>query len=170
MGIPTKIRVSSAAAHAERYAGELPLKALPRLRELLADTEAQLSVSLQAQQHQGHAALIGEISGDLPLICKRCGKRFAWPLRAEIDWRLVADEASERALIQECEPLLVENDELPLRDAIEDEVLLAMPMLPRCESCENRVASQPEAAVQEIEQEPRRENPFAALKKQLKSE
>lgn len=169
MGIPTKLRVSSAATQAERFDGELPLKALPRLAELLADAGGKLEVSLQASSLHGHVALQGTIGGVLPLACKRCGKSYGWPLHAEVDWRLVADEASEKALMQECEPLFVENDELPLREAIEDEVLLSLPMLPRCESCENIVSSQPEAAAQ-VEEEPRRENPFAALKKQLKSD
>ncbi|MDM4770148.1 DUF177 domain-containing protein [Solimonas sp. SE-A11] len=169
MGIPTRIRVSSAAAQAERYDGGLPLKSLPRLAGLLADVGGALEVSLQAQMREGHAALQGSLGGSLTLACKRCGKSYAWPLETEVDWRLVADEASERALMQEFEPLLVEDDELQLREAIEDEVLLCLPMLPRCESCENMVASQPEAAAP-VEEEPRRENPFAALKKQLKSD
>lgn len=168
LGIPARIRVSSAAAQAERFHGELPLKALPRLAELLADAGGKLEVSLQASLLQGHVALRGTLGGVLPLSCKRCGKSYGWPLQSEIDWRLVADEASERVLMQDCEPLLVENDELQLREAIEDEVLLSLPMLPRCESCENVVAVQPEAAP--VEEEPRRENPFAALKKQLKSD
>ncbi|HEY0915751.1 MAG TPA: YceD family protein [Solimonas sp.] len=169
MGIPTKIRVSSAAAQAERYDGELSSKALPRLGGLLTDAGGVIQVSLQAQLRQGHVALQGMLAGSLALLCKRCGKSYDWPLEAEVDWRLVADEASERALMQEFEPLLVEDDELQLREAIEDEVLLCLPMLPRCESCENMVASQPEAAAP-MEEEPRRENPFAALKKQLKSD
>ncbi|HSW13105.1 MAG TPA: YceD family protein [Solimonas sp.] len=169
MGIPARIRVSSAAAHQEHYEGELPLQSLSRLREVLADTDTRLRVRLQARQREGYATLVGELAGELALNCKRCGARYLWPLQAGIDWRLVADEATERALMQECEPLLVENDELALREAIEDEVLLALPMLPRCESCENAVAAQPEVA-EPVEEEPRRENPFAALKKQLKSD
>jgi len=169
LGIPIKIHVSSAAAHRERYVGDLPLKSLPRLTPLLADASGRLQVALEMRQQQGHVALTGTLTGELPLSCKRCGALFTWSLQAGVDWRLVADEAAERALIQECEPLLVENDELPLRETIEDEVLLALPMLPRCESCENAVLAQPQAAPQEIEAEPRRENPFAALKKQLKS-
>lgn len=170
MGIPARIHVSSAAAQAQRYAGELPLKQLPRLVELLANAEGQLQVDVQLQSQDRHAALRGVIHGELPLLCQRCQKVFAWPLQSEIDWRLVADEATERALMQECEPLLVENDELPLREAIEDEVLLAFPLLPRCESCENEVAAQPVVEAVLPEEEPRRENPFAALKKQLKSD
>jgi uncharacterized protein len=169
LGIPARIRVSSAAAQAERFDGELPLKAMPRLAELLAEAGGKLEVSLQAQPRHGHVALQGCLQGSLKLLCKRCSKPYDWTLQSEVDWRLVADEASEKALMQEYEPLLVEDDELALREAIEDEVLLCLPMLPRCESCENIVAAQPEAEPPQ-EEEPRRENPFAALKKQLKSD
>jgi uncharacterized protein len=171
LGIPAKIRVSSAVAQAARYESGLAVTALPRLRELLAAPEGELQVSLQAERRGAHAALTGSVAGSLPLNCERCGRRFAWPLQSEIDWRLVRSEDEERALLGECEPLLVENDELALREAIEDEVLLALPMLPRCETCENAVSALPPAAPEPMDDTPRRaENPFAALKKQLKSD
>lgn len=171
MGIPARIRVSTAVSQGSHYVGELPFRALPRLKELLAAPEGALQVRLQAGEINGHAALTGQVAGALPLPCKRCGARFEWPLQADIDWRLVRSEDEERALLAECEPLRVEDDELALRDAIEDEILLTLPMLPRCETCENAVSALPEAAPEPVQDtEPRAENPFAALKKQFKSD
>jgi uncharacterized protein len=82
----------------------------------------------------------------------------------------VFSEAEERSALADAEPLLVEDDRLPLRQIVEEEVLLALPMLPRCESCEN-VVNQALASSQGREQEAPapRDNPFAALKRQLQS-
>lgn len=171
MGIPVKIRVSTAAAQAAQYDGELSFTALPRLRELLADTKGGLQVHLSAGMAGGRATFSGSISGGLWLSCKRCGAHFVWPLQSEVDWRVVRNEAEEREVLSDHEPVVVEDDELPLREVIEDEVLLSLPMLPRCETCENEVAALPEVAPVPLEETPRpAENPFAALKKQLKSD
>ncbi len=167
MGIPATIRVSSATAHAERYEGELALASMPRVVDLLARSTGAVRVQLQAHLVNGVASLSGEIGGDLALSCRRCDKTYPWPLRAQLDLRLVHSEAQVRELMQEVEVLQVENDELPLREMIEDEILLALPMLPRCETCENAVNAAPEVAPPVVEPSVR-ENPFAALKQQLK--
>lgn len=167
MGIPATIRVSSATAHAERYEGELALGSLQRVVDLLAQPVGKVSVRLQAHSVNGMASLSGEIGGELPLTCRRCDKTYLWPLRAQLDLRLVNSEAQVRELIQDVEVLQVENDELQLREMIEDEILLALPMLPRCETCENAVNAVPEEAPPVVEPSVR-ENPFAALKQQLK--
>ena len=46
--------------------------------------------------------------------------------------RLVNSESDEQAVLEQDDPYLVQDDQLPLRDLVEDEVLLALPMLPRC--------------------------------------
>src|SRR3546814_8193390 len=61
-----------------------------------------------------------------------------------IDLRLVETEEEEQAVLHEADPYLVQDDRLPLREIVEDEILLALPMLPRCESCENVVQASPQ--------------------------
>jgi uncharacterized protein len=47
----------------------------------------------------------------------------------------VHSEAEERRLLHDCEPLLVEDDTVPLHEVVEEEVLLAIPIAPRCSTC-----------------------------------
>ncbi len=162
MPIPQKIRVSTAVARREHYVGELALSALPKLTGLLADDAGVMQVDLLACKIMGIPALTGMMEGKLHLECRRCDKPYEAALRHELDLRLVSSEEEEQRLMQDCEPYWVQDDELVLRDLLEDELLLALPMLPRCDSCENIVNGAAEAAPA---QEPRRENPFAALKK-----
>ena len=162
MAIPKIIRVSSAVNREAHYAGELPVKALSRLTEALADDAGTLQADLLAWKASGYPALSGTLSGVLNLECRRCGKAYALALAHKLDLRLVASEEEELRLLKDCEPYWVQDDELSLHDLVEDETLLALPMLPRCESCENEAGAAPQTA-REAE-EPRRENPFAALK------
>ena len=162
MPIPQKIRVSTAVVRREHYVGELALSGLPKLSGLLVDDAGTVQVDLLACKIMGLPALTGVMEGTLHLGCRRCDKPYQTPLRHELDLRLVSSEEEEERLMQDCEPYWVQDDELALRELLEDELLLALPMLPRCDSCENIVNGTAPAAPT---QEPRRENPFAALKK-----
>lgn len=166
MSIPATVNASVAVAKAARYEGELPVKILLRLAELVGASSGPLKVVLEAGREAGYPGLHGEISGELDLICQRCEKSFRWTLDVEVNLRLVSSEAEEHDLLRDCDPYCVRDDTLPLREMVEEEVLLALPMLARCESCENKVQAEPLKARQK--EEPRRENPFAALKSKLK--
>jgi uncharacterized protein len=166
MGIPHSIQAARAVSHQERYAGRLAIKSLKRLAEVLTDSAGELEVEWRAERDAfGHPLLDGRLKGRLALQCQSCLKNYTWPLELEVRLRLVSSEAEERKLLGDCDPYLVQDDELPLREITEDEVLLALPLMPRCETCENAAQSQPSNHPSD---EPARPNPFAALKK-LKS-
>lgn len=133
-GIPARVLASRALAGGQHYAGLLPFKQLPRLAALLADRAGGLQVDLQAQREgAGEAWLRGRIQGTLALTCQRGLHPFEWPCTLPVALRLVSSEAEEERLLKDYEPYLVQDDRLPLRELVEDEVLLALPMQPRCE-------------------------------------
>lgn len=168
MSIPREVRASVAVTQENRYRGELTAGALPRLREQLgADAQALLlQVDLRADARSGWPRLHGGVSGAVALECRRCGTRYAQALQVEVDLRLVQSEAEERALLSESDPYWVQDDVLPLHELVEEEVLLALPMLPRCPTCENAVEAAPPSAPQASAKP---DNPFAALKQTLKT-
>lgn len=135
MSIPQRIAASTALSRQAHYTGTLALSRLPRLREAVAqagdDDALQVEVSaLRDAQHQAHLQL--RVQGSVTLVCQRCLEPYAQALDIDTDLRLVQSEAEEERLLQVCEPYLVENDELPLQQLVEDEVLLALPAVPRC--------------------------------------
>jgi uncharacterized protein len=171
MGLAPEARASIALEREHRFTGALRLAQCSRLSaEVLDAGDAALQVDLQADRRSGWPRLHGSVDGVVRLECRRCGKAFAHAVHLAMDLRLVFSEAEERSALADAEPLLVEDDRLPLRQIVEEEVLLALPMLPRCESCENDV-NQALASSQAPEQEAPapRDNPFAALKRQLQS-
>jgi uncharacterized protein len=166
MSIPVHVSATSALTHPHRFAGALPVRGLVRLAQAVAETGGDLQAELTADRESGFPRVHGRIEGALTLDCQRCNRPFQWPLRVEMDLRLVFSDQEEKAALASGDPYRVENDELPLRELVEDEVLLALPMLARCETCENLMAEPAPAPERKVET--RRDNPFAVLKEKLK--
>ncbi len=133
-GIPLRVKASQAVSRRESFAGSLPLARLPRLAATLAERSGALHVELQAMRDdEGQDWLHGEIRGRLPLTCQRGLHAFDWDCDVALSLALVESEVEEQKLMKDSEAYRVEDDELPLRDLVEDEVLLALPMMPRCD-------------------------------------
>lgn len=161
MSIPNKIQVAAALAQQQVFEGELPVKALPRLQSAVEDNGAVIQVRWIARRQDGYPSLFGGLSGQLKLKCQRCGKSYDWTLDLQPELRLVFSEAEELQAMEQADPVLIENDQLPLRELTEDEVLLALPMLARCGQCRKSLETVTPVAGQEAV---RSDNPFAALK------
>ncbi|WP_404300104.1 YceD family protein [Alicycliphilus denitrificans] len=102
-------------------------------------------------------------SASLPLTCQRCLHTVDVPLEVEREFRFVADEATAEALDSDSEEdLLALSREFNLRELIEDELIMALPVVPRHDECpaEVRLASSDADFEQASAQKP---NPFAAL-------
>lgn len=135
-GIPMRVKASAAVARGSVWQGSLPIAKLGRLAASLNGHDGALEVSLQAgRDASGAEKLSGSARGELTLVCQRCLQAFGWPLQIGLDLRLVHSEAEERRLLHDCEPYLVEDDNLPLQAIVEEEALLALPISPRCASC-----------------------------------
>lgn len=135
-GIPQRVKASASVARGNTWQGSIPIAKLPRLSASLKDQEGALAVSLAAgRDSAGVPHLKGHIEGELALECQRCMQTFRWPLRVDLDLRLVESEAEERRLLHEADPLLLEDDSLPLHAVVEEEALLALPLAPRCLDC-----------------------------------
>jgi len=133
-GIPLRVKASQAALRHAAFTGSVPLAKLPRLSASLAETSGTLQVELQATRDgEGQDWLHGEIRGRLPLTCQRGLHAFDWDCDVALSLALVESESEEAKLLKETESYLVEDDELPLRDLVEEEVLLALPIVPRCD-------------------------------------
>ena len=142
------------------FAGRIPLAAMTRLRDSLLEPEGDARYVLAF----GTDALklpFAElrIEADLPLECQSSLQRFVLPVRLVQRLGLIREEADEAALPEEYEALLVEADGmLKPAELVEDELILAMPVVP----------VSPDAEVVEREFVPSAEetaqaNPFAAL-------
>lgn len=136
---------------------------MPRLIEALQDSEGNVAVSLEfGTDEEGLRFMRGRVQGEVTLLCQRCLE----PMQQQIDnsfaLALVRSETEADALPSHYEPLLLDGKPLFLRDVIEDEMLLALPIVPRHpkQECEARL----ESGEAETEQDGgERVNPFASL-------
>lgn len=143
------------------FEGRVPLASLGRLADLLADPEGDVTFSLDFDRDSFGVAYVGLVaSAELPLLCQRTLERFLLPVRIEQRMGLIRDEGEEAALPPGYEPLLLdESGEVRTLDLVEDELILAVPVvpvMPGSEPVEREWTGGAPAA-------PERPNPFAAL-------
>lgn len=142
------------------FEGRIPLSAMTRLRDSLVDAEGEVRYALAFDTDSLKVPFVElRIEAELPLECQRSLQRFLQPMRMVQRLGLIRDEADEAALPPEYEPLLVPADDL-LRPAelVEDELILALPVVPvspDAEAVERDFAPTVEETAQA--------NPFAAL-------
>ena len=146
------------------FAGELPVAAMSRLGGMLAGSEGVAQYALDFGRDEfGAAYLQVHVEAPLTLTCQRTLEPFVLPLTVDSRLGLIRSEREEAALPPGCEPLLVEEDgKLNPADVIEDELLLALPLVPvnPHSSLPPEVTGPgPEASVAEAT-----DNPFAVLR------
>ncbi|MBO0940847.1 DUF177 domain-containing protein [Acidovorax temperans] len=130
--------------------------------DLLVDWKAASEIRPEAGG-PGQIWLHLSVHASFPMECQRCLTPVDVPLDVERSFRFVADEATAEALDEECdEDLLALSREFDLRELIEDELLMALPVVPRHEECPTSVplASSDDDFEAASSEKP---NPFAAL-------
>ena len=142
--LPDLIDPRRAAAQEAVFEGELSLARLPRLNALLVDGErlpglgGQASESEQARyrltfghDEDGRAVVVGNIRAELPLRCQRCNEGYRLPVDAPVRLALVEGVDEANALPDHYDPLLLDNRLMRPADLVEDELILAVPAIPR---------------------------------------
>jgi uncharacterized protein len=115
-----------------QFEGTLPLSAFKRLRDSLVDTEGECRFELEFGRDASNQAFVEvRAEAELPLLCQRTLERYLHRVRLVQQLGLITSEAQESALPEQMEPLLVpESGEMPAIDLVEDELILALPVVP----------------------------------------
>ncbi|QQS55063.1 MAG: DUF177 domain-containing protein [Candidatus Competibacteraceae bacterium] len=130
--LPDRIDPWQLAAGSGRLDGELKLAALPRLAALLEHADGTVNVALAAGiDEQGLRFVEGSLQTEVELICQRCLGPLRLPLKVAVSLALVRAEADAARLPEQREPLLAAGADLAVADLVEDELLLALPQIPR---------------------------------------
>jgi uncharacterized protein len=167
---PDSLDVQAFARSGSRLEGRDPLARYPRLVEDISGPADGCTVSWTARGEwraatgsAGHPWM--HLTGDavLPMTCQRCLQPVEMPVGFETDFRFVADERTAEAEDDESEEdLLVIRRDLPLRELVEDELLLAMPAVPLHETCPVALPTVAEDA-EFVAATEEKAHPFAAL-------
>ena len=140
--------------------GRLPLAALTRLGDSLVDAEGEVRFCLDFDQDALRVPYVElRIDAELPLLCQRSLQRFLFPVKIVQRLGLIREEADEAGLPEGYEPLLMPADGmLQTAELVEDELILAVPVMPTKPGTEAMEGDWP---ADETEQQ--QANPFAAL-------
>lgn len=144
------------------FSGRLPLASLRRLATSLAATEGEVEYELDfGKDDFGVSGVHVRASAALPLTCQRSLEVFAFPVKIDARLGFIQHEDDEAALPSGYEPLLLDPAGLHPADVIEDELILALPLVPTKPGTQELQREWKDAEV-ETETKP---NPFAVLKK-----
>jgi len=113
------------------FQGSLPLAELPRLRDSLAAVDGVVTFELDfGNDELGIPHVRVRADATLSLLCQRSLDVFGFPVHIDTRLGLITEEAEEAGLPEGYEPLLAGEEGLKLADVIEDELILALPVLP----------------------------------------
>ena len=147
-------------------AGELDLVRLPRIAEVLHDGQGVVRFELNfGRDAKNRARITGFVRAGLGLECQRCLETVTLPVDSRLDLVVIQVPAEADRIPEECEPVLVENGGLSVRDLIEDELLLAIPQVPMHapEFCSMHSSGKDEQEQKGSREQDDTINPFAIL-------
>jgi uncharacterized protein len=122
-----------AAAQARReFRGTLPLARMERLAPLLADSAGEARFECRLTLDNERRPLVRlRVEAALQLLCQASLTAYEHRVERVTELGVVADESEEKLLPGHLEPVLAPTGRLALIDLVEDELLLAMPRVPR---------------------------------------
>jgi uncharacterized protein len=157
-------RLTSGSLVEGRLSESVPVGVFPRLAETLLDKAEKVQVDIRVSRSSSGIPLVeGRLDGRFHRQCQRCLEPVDIEIEAEL--RLaVTDQDSGHLLPAGFEPWQSDETDVVLKDLVEDELLLALPMAARHpdESQCRGLARRP--GHEAPEEAPRRHNPFAVLK------
>ncbi|MTZ12438.1 metal-binding protein [Pseudomonas sp. JL972] len=161
--IPPHIDPRKLADRAASLQGELNLSQLQRLAESLEDDQGVVRASFAFGRDEQRTVVIhSQLDVDVKMICQRCLEPVVLPIHSECDYAVVNEGASSQHLPKGYDVLEVGEDPLDLLALVEDELLLALPIVPLHdpEICQPPVGpDEPEPSEDEVT----RSNPFSVL-------
>jgi uncharacterized protein len=146
----------------------VPLAELPRLRSQIASVEGLVRGRVHFTRESGFVVADLSMSGAASLTCQRCLEAMTEPVASTARVALIASEADASRVPEHLEPVLAAGGRVTIGELVEEELLLALPIVPlHAEASECVVADEVPAVKVEAPQ-PTTQKPFAQLDQLLK--
>lgn len=165
--LPETVQWDRLTEGGETLRGTLALRGMARLAGCLQDSEGDVDVELEfgidAQQIR---YLRGHLRTTLHLVCQRCLQPLSHPLDLDICLGLLLSEDEIERLPESYDPYVFDQRTVELQAIVEDELMLALPLVPLHDARRCRI--DPAYAVAEEAVETGRRRPFVGLDALLK--
>ena len=156
------VDVERLADLAEHLMVSVPAVNMPRLREALARSEGEVNGELHFARRKGRPMVEVSVEARLPLRCQRCLQPVWVEVTGDSEVWFVCEESEADELEPSIEPTLAPQWKIAPQAVLEEELLLAMPLIPRHDESEQ---CQPTSSLERDEAVVQR--PFAELGKLL---
>lgn len=169
--LPETVKPFKLARQNARLVGLVPLNAFENIAAgvEVSDTKADVKVDVGFEMGPGGVALVkGQVSALIPFQCQRCLETVNVDVSANVMLAVFEEEIDEDTLPEACEPIKIEGEQVRLVDLLEQELILAAPIVPAHEHCEWVAIPEPQDPIEEpAEVAPQKESPFAGLSELL---
>jgi len=157
-------RLNSGSPAAGHLSESVPAAAFPRLAETLADTAAAVRVDVRVSRSSSGIAMVeGRLEGRFRRQCQRCLEPVDIDVAAELKLAVTGQDADD-SVPAGFEPWQSDEGDVVLKDLLEDELLLALPMIARHEDESRCPEPAPRQGCGATDEAPQRHKPFAVLK------
>jgi uncharacterized protein len=151
----------------------IPLAQLPRTALELIATDGEAKGHVRFSRQMGRAVADLEVKAQPEVVCQRCMQPMRWPVDVTSRIALVVDFDAADRVPDGFEVFQVEGDSVSVRDLVDEEILLALPTVPRHEEgseCAGREMLLPGQEAEEPEEAAAAQvqKPFAQLGELLK--
>jgi len=146
------------------WSGELETGGMERLATHVSGAAEPISATLEFGREHGKARIRGHVQGQVEMICQRCMLPVTISFDQSFCLGLVQSQAEEERLPEDWEACYINDAEMYPVDVLEEEILLALPLVARHEdvNCAGDPAQTDPESEQAQEQE-KRPNPFDVL-------
>ena len=132
--LPVQLEPTKFAKQRRRIQGDVAYEQMPRLSELLAPDaqreQVNVAMSFEVDEH-GFVVINLSIEASLPLVCQRTLEVFYFPVKTDTCLSPIYHDSEAKKLPAHYEPLLMEEEMLRPSKMVEDELLLALPIVPK---------------------------------------
>jgi uncharacterized protein len=163
--LPETVQWDRLTESGETLRGAMALKGMTRLAGCLLDGEGSVDVELEfGIDAQNVKYLRGHLRTTPHLVCQRCLQPLSYLLDVDISLGLLLSEDEAERLPEAYDPYVFDHRSVELKTIIEDELMLALPLVPMHDAGRCRIdpayvaADEPERAI-----EPGKRRPFAGL-------
>ncbi|MDM8559279.1 YceD family protein [Candidatus Parabeggiatoa sp. HSG14] len=163
--LPTLIDPRHLAFQGYKLKGRVMLAQMFRLHEYLCEgAKGEVEIDwLFATDEQKRPIIKGSMQTELPMLCQRCLQTMLWPIDIKVALMMLPKGQTENDLPKNYEALTLTSPAVPLITLIEDELILALPIMVLHTTCSSNKYQLPNNLVEEENIFPN--NPFSILSK-----
>jgi len=128
--LPQHINMLRVSEHAANFHGSLLIKNMQRLSPSLYSDEGEVVVDLIfGADEEGTRFCRVQLKAKVVLQCQRCMEPFTYEIISDFLHGIVASEREAEVLAEHYEPVIVPDGLLIIKDMVEDELILKLPIV-----------------------------------------